>query len=163
MNVSILTISDTCAAGLATDRSGPAVAELCAGQGWRIAHTGTVPDEKERIAGQIRHLAGVSDVVLTTGGTGVTARDVTPEATASVIEKQLPGLSELMRAEGMRHTRRAALSRGLAGTLGQALVVNLPGSPRGAVQSLSAIVDLVPHIVALLNGDTAHSEESKRG
>lgn len=163
MNVAILTVSDSCSANPAADRSGPALAALCAGQGWAVLHSEIVADERDLIAASIRRLAGNSNVVLTTGGTGIAARDVTPEATASILDKTLPGLGEIMRAEGLRHTRRAALSRGLAGTLGRALVVNLPGSPKGAVQSLSAILDLVPHIVALLNGDTAHAEESKRG
>ena len=98
--------------------------------------------------------------IVTTGGTGIAARDCTPEATRAVIEKELPGLAELMRAEGLRHTRRAVLSRAVAGSRGRCLIVNLPGSPKGAVQSLNAILDLVPHIVELLRGNTAHAEET---
>ncbi|MGB9609334.1 MAG: MogA/MoaB family molybdenum cofactor biosynthesis protein, partial [Bryobacteraceae bacterium] len=93
-----------------------------------------------------------------TGGTGIAARDTTPEATRAVIEKELPGLGELMRAEGVRRTRRAVLSRAVAGVRGRCLIVNLPGSPKGAVESLNAILDLVPHIAELLNGQTAHGE-----
>jgi molybdenum cofactor synthesis domain-containing protein len=96
------------------------------------------------------------EAVFTTGGTGVAIRDVTPEATRSVIEKEIPGIAERMRSEGAKHTALAALSRSIAGVRGGALIVNLPGSPKGAVESLDAIVELVPHIVKLLHGETSH-------
>jgi molybdopterin adenylyltransferase len=98
-------------------------------------------------------------VVLTTGGTGVALRDVTPEATRSVIEREIPGLGELMRSEGRKFTSKAVLSRGLAGVRGRTLIVNLPGSPKGAVESLDAIAKLIPHVVDLLEGRTAHDSD----
>jgi len=164
MTVAILTISDSCHSGERADASGPAVAACCEQQGWSVVHTEILPDDRHVIAGRVAALADeeAAELILTAGGTGVTVRDVTPEATREVLEKELPGLAELMRAEGLRHTRRAVLSRALAGTRGQAVIINLPGSPGGAVQSLSAILDLVPHLVDLLHGNTAHREETKR-
>ncbi|MBI4893581.1 MAG: MogA/MoaB family molybdenum cofactor biosynthesis protein [Acidobacteria bacterium] len=165
MRVIVLTISDGAAAGARQDLSGPAVERLCLDQGWSVLAIEVLPDEQADIARRLAELAddAVAELVVTTGGTGVAARDVTPEATRSVIEKELPGLAELMRAEGLKKTRRAALSRGLAGVRGRTLVVNVPGSPKGAVESLNAILDLVPHVVDLLQGRTEHREESKRG
>jgi len=117
-----------------------------------------VPDERMRIADELRDLAAnlVKGLICTTGGTGLAQRDVTPEATRDVIEREAPGFGELMRAEGLKRTRFAPLSRALAGTLGSVLIVNLPGSPRGAVESLDAIVELVPHVLELLSGRTEH-------
>jgi molybdenum cofactor synthesis domain-containing protein len=160
IRVAVLTISDSCAAGRRPDASGPAVADLCAAQGWTIACRETLPDDAPVISRRLAALAGEVDIIFTTGGTGIAERDVTPEATRAVLEKELPGLAELMRSEGLRHTRRAVLSRAVAGTRGRCLLVNLPGSPRGAVQSLNAILDLAPHIVELLRGNTAHPEGS---
>jgi molybdenum cofactor synthesis domain-containing protein len=122
-----------------------------------------LPDEQELIARRLATLAHGNQVaaVFTTGGTGVAARDVTPEATRAVIERELPGVAEWMRASGRASTPLASLSRGIAGTRGQVLIVNLPGSPRGAVESLNAIVDLVPHILDLLRGKTDHAALSK--
>ncbi|MBI5085528.1 MAG: MogA/MoaB family molybdenum cofactor biosynthesis protein [Acidobacteria bacterium] len=162
MKVAVLTISDSSFAGSRPDVSGPEVAGICTSLGWQVAHSQVLPDERAAISSALRLLSASCDLILTTGGTGITARDITPEATRDVIEKELPGLPELMRAAGLGFTRRAALSRAVAGTLGQCLIVNLPGSPRGARQSLDAILDLVPHIVELLHGRTAHAEESKR-
>ncbi|MGC8759384.1 MAG: MogA/MoaB family molybdenum cofactor biosynthesis protein [Bryobacteraceae bacterium] len=160
IRVAVLTISDSCAAGVREDASGPAVAHICESQGWAVVHRDVLPDEHGQIQARLRGLAdaGAANVILTTGGTGIAARDTTPEATRAVIEKELPGLGELMRAEGLRRTRRAVLSRAVAGVRGRCLIVNLPGSPKGAVESLNAILDLVPHIAELLNGQTAHGE-----
>jgi molybdenum cofactor synthesis domain-containing protein len=134
------------------------VAQFCAELGWTVAQTAVVPDDPAAIAGAIRQWADKDRLalILTTGGTGLAARDITPEATRSCMEREVPGIPELMRADGLRHTRRAALSRGIAGCRGNTLVVNLPGSPRGAVQSLQAIQDLLPHATALLKGNTEH-------
>jgi molybdopterin adenylyltransferase len=162
MNVTVLTISDSSFAGDRPDLSGPEVAAICRSLGWTISHAEILPDDRPAIAAALRHFSASCHLILTTGGTGVTPSDVTPEATRDVIEKELPGLSELMRSAGLQFTRRAVLSRAVAGSLGQCLVVNLPGSPKGARQSLDAILDLVPHIVDLLNGKTAHSEGTKR-
>jgi molybdenum cofactor synthesis domain-containing protein len=159
IEVGILTISDSSHQGTREDLSGPAVAALCQEQGWHVAQCVVLPDEQQAIARALVTMCASLDLVLTTGGTGVSARDVTPEATRAVIEKELPGLGELMRAEGLKFTRRAVLSRAVAGTRDGTLIVNLPGSPKGARQSLGAILDLVPHIVELLRGNTTHEDQ----
>lgn len=161
--VAVVTVSDSAAAGQREDLSGPAVADVCASQGWAVEAIVVVPDEVEQIQAALLEWSGRCELVVTTGGTGVAARDVTPEATKLVLEKELPGLSELMRTEGLKVTRRAVLSRGVCGTRGRCLIVNVPGSPRGARQSMGAILDLVPHVVELLAGQTAHPDDSKRG
>ncbi|MDR3718257.1 MAG: MogA/MoaB family molybdenum cofactor biosynthesis protein [Bryobacteraceae bacterium] len=154
----VLTISDSAHAGLRWDASGPAVAERLTQAGHAVVLTAVLPDEREQIAARLRELADGDecDAIFTTGGTGLSARDVTPEATLSVIEREIPGFGELMRAEGVKTNRRAALSRSLAGTLARTVIVNLPGSPKGALESLNAILDLVPHVVELLQGRTEH-------
>ncbi len=164
IRTAVLTISDSCFRGERADVSGPAVAARLGSAGFDIRHTAVLPDERAEIAAALRRLAadGGVEAVFTTGGTGMAVRDVTPEATRDVLERELPGFGELMRAHGLRFTRRAALSRGTAGTRNTCLIVNLPGSPGGAAQSLDAILDLVPHVIELLRGHTAHSEEMKR-
>ncbi len=159
LRCAVLTISDGTHAGVRQDVSGPAVAARLTQAGHSVVECGVLPDLQELIATQLKHLAasGDCDAIFTTGGTGLSARDVTPEATRSVIEREIPGFGELMRAEGLKTTRRAALSRSTAGTLARTVIVNLPGSPKGAVQSLDAILDLVPHVVELLQGRTEHS------
>ncbi len=158
IQAAILTISDSAYQGSRQDVSGPAVRERLEQLGWSVAAMEVLPDEEEMIAGRLRTLADGNQVsaVFTTGGTGVAARDVTPEATRDVIEREIPGIGEWMRAKGRHSTPLAVLSRGIAGTRGRVLIVNLPGSPRGAVESLNAIVDLVPHILDLLSGNTEH-------
>lgn len=163
IEAAILTISDSAFAGQRQDLSGPALAQVCAEQGWSVRHTRILPDEAAQISAALLTLSCDYNLILTTGGTGVAARDVTPEATRAVVEKELPGMGELMRAEGLKYTRRAVLSRGLAGTRGRCLIVNVPGSPKAARQSMDAILDLVPHIVELLAGQTAHADDPKRG
>lgn len=152
----VLTVSDRSAEGEREDRSGPAVAAVLEEQGFDVVQVRVVPDDVDAIASAIRELAGGAAVVVTTGGTGFAPRDVTPEATARIVERQAPGLAEAMRAAGRRSTPFADLSRGIAGTVGETVVVNLPGSERGAVESLRAIVGLLPHAIDQLRGITDH-------
>lgn len=156
----VVTVSDSTFAGTRVDQSGPAVEERLRALGFAVTWKGVVPDDREQIRDRLRELAdgGQIDVILTTGGTGVALRDVTPEATREAIDREIPGFGEQMRASGLRFTPKASLSRAIAGTRKQVLIINLPGSPAGAVQSLDAIVDLVPHAVQLLHGQTAHAE-----
>ena len=148
----VLTISDRCTAGTQEDRSGPAVTRMLQTAGMPKPHTATLPDELGEIAHALRHHAAQADLIVTTGGTGLTVRDVTPEATRLVCDRFVEGLSERMRAEGVRQTPLAALSRGVCGCIGETLVINLPGSPAGAETSLAAILELLPHALDLLRG-----------
>lgn len=154
MRVSILTISDSVAAGKYKDKSGPAVRERCKELGWEIACTAILKDDRNAIEAILQKLADAheSDLILTTGGTGLGPRDVTPEATIAVAERLIPGFAEHMRAEGLKMTDRAMLSRATAAIRGSTIIINLPGSPAGAVESLNAIADLLPHAVAILHG-----------
>jgi molybdopterin adenylyltransferase len=155
IKVAVITVSDSVVAGTRQDLSGPALRERAESFGWSVSAVELVPDESLLIADAVRRLAdsGEVSVVLTTGGTGVAPRDVTPEAMRGVIEREIPGMGELMRSEGLKFTPTAVLSRGLAGVRRRTLIVNLPGSPKGAVQSLDAIAKLVPHVLDLLEGN----------
>ena len=156
----ILVLSDASSRGEREDLSGPAVRGALESRGWLVAPIEILGDDLDLIRQRLLDLTDGDDcdVVVTSGGTGVSPRDVTPEATRTVIEKEIPGLAELMRAEGFKKTRRAVLSRGVVGVRKGKLIVNLPGSPRGARESLEFIVDLLPHIVDLIQGRTAHHE-----
>ena len=150
----VLTISDRCFAGTQTDVSGPAVERVLAASGAEIIAVQVVPDERGEIAAAMREAAAGVALVVTTGGTGLAARDVTPEATLDVCERLVPGLAELIRQDGARHTPFAALGRGICGVCGNALILNLPGSPAGAESSLLAVLGLLPHALDLLAGAT---------
>jgi molybdenum cofactor synthesis domain-containing protein len=150
----VLTVSDGVTQGTREDGSGDAAAGLLRDAGFDVSDRRVVPDERAEIESAIRELAAANGLVVTTGGTGFGPRDVTPEATRAVIEREAPGLAELMRATGLAQTPMAALSRGLAGTVGSALILNLPGSPKGVRESLGAVLPVIPHAVELLGGAT---------
>lgn len=154
MRASIVTVSDSVSSGKCEDLSGKALENRCKELGWEVISKAVVPDDEGLIRAQLVALAntGKIDVVLTTGGTGVGPRDVTPEATAAVVMRQIPGFGELMRQTGLQKTRKAALSRAICGVRGECLIINLPGSPRGAIESFDAIADLLPHAIDVLHG-----------
>ncbi len=154
MRVAILTISDSVARGEREDSSGPAVVAFCRGLGWEVTSTLRLPDEPASIREHLRTIAdsGRVDVLFTTGGTGIGPRDNTPEATAAVADRVVPGIAEEMRRKGMEKTPTAILSRGIAGVRSQTVIINLPGSPKGAVESLEVIAHLLPHAVHVLHG-----------
>jgi molybdopterin adenylyltransferase len=153
----VVTASDGVHRGAREDASGPAVESMLVAAGFGVERS-VVPDERDRIASEIVRLADIEQraLVVVTGGTGLAPRDVTPEATRDVIDREVPGLAEAMRAVGRALTPRADLSRGVCGMRGTTLVVNLPGSPKGATESLGAILELVPHALDLMGGDTEH-------
>jgi molybdopterin adenylyltransferase len=160
IRVAILTVSDSAAQGAREDVSGPATQRYCDGLGWQVVETAIVPDEYDAIAQQLIDWAdsGTMNLILTTGGTGIAPRDVTPEATTSVLEREIPGIAEVMRSEGRSKTKLAVLSRAAAGYRNRTLIVNLPGSPKGAVESLDAVAAVLPHAIDLISGRTEHSE-----
>jgi molybdenum cofactor synthesis domain-containing protein len=163
--VALITVSDSVSAGKREDASGPAVKARLERIGWQVTLTEVVPDDASLISRRLIALAEAGQVcaIFTTGGTGISARDVTPEATRAVIDREIPGIGELMRAKGRESTPFATLSRAVAGTRGKVLIVNLPGSPKGAVESLDAIVEVVPHVLQLLSGQTEHPAAKERG
>ena len=152
----VLTVSDSCSRGEKVDLSGPAVAETLGRHGFEVAARGVVADERVAIQEKLIALCRSTRLVVTTGGTGIAPRDVTPEATSAVCDRLVEGIAEQMRLQGAKKTRFAALSRALCGIRGTSLILNLPGSPAGAVESLEAVIDLLPHALELIAGRTAH-------
>jgi molybdenum cofactor synthesis domain-containing protein len=157
ITVAILTISDSAVAGTREDLSGPALEKRCEELGWIVGERILTNDDEDVIAATLADRADrfTAPLILTTGGTGVAPRDVTPEATRRILDREIP---ELMRAEGREQTKFSVLSRAIAGSRKRSLIVNLPGSPKGALHSLNVIADLIPHVVELLCGQTEHRE-----
>jgi molybdopterin adenylyltransferase len=154
MRVAVLTISDSVSRGEREDLSGPAVVAFCRGLGWEIVTTLRVSDDLAAIRAQLTELAHSArvDLVFTTGGTGIGPRDNAPEATQEVADRVIPGIAEEMRRTGLEKTPTAILSRAVAASRGKTLIVNLPGSPKGAVESLEAVAHFLPHAVNVLHG-----------
>ena len=152
----VLTVSDSCARGERVDASGPATAELLRQNGFEVSERKTVPDDQHTIESALIHLSERAQLIVTTGGTGLAVRDVTPEATRAVCSKLIDGVPEKMRATGLAQTPFSILSRGLCGVRGRSLILNLPGSPAGAVESLRAVLEILPHAIDLLAGRTGH-------
>ncbi|HUZ85813.1 MAG TPA: MogA/MoaB family molybdenum cofactor biosynthesis protein [Candidatus Baltobacterales bacterium] len=153
----VITVSDRASAGSMKDESGPALVKRLEREHFEVSGPEVVPDQQDRIAGAVLAAVGNSvDVVITTGGTGVAPRDVTPQATAALLDYEVPGLAEEMRRAGASSTPMSALSRGMAGVRGRTLVINLPGSVKGATESLEAVIPVLEHAIRLLHGDTEH-------
>jgi len=157
LSAAVVTVSDSCAGGERKDISGPAVGELLKKLGFRVTAMRIVPDDSMQIQNALVHLALEARFIVTTGGTGIAERDVTPEATEAICERLISGVGERMRLAGAKKTPFAALSRGVCGVRGKTLILNVPGSPNGAVESLEAVADLIPHALNLLDGKTEHS------
>ncbi|MCA9936013.1 MAG: molybdopterin adenylyltransferase [Ardenticatenaceae bacterium] len=164
MQIGILTISDRGASGEYEDRSGPIIQQILHGRfpHWPVTHQTIVPDERDTIAQTLREWcdAGLA-LILTTGGTGFAPRDVTPEATKAVIERETPGISEALRAESLKITRHAMLSRAISGIRGQTLIINLPGSPKAVRENLAVLLPILPHALELLT-NTPGTESQHR-
>jgi molybdopterin adenylyltransferase len=161
LTAAVVTVSDSCARGEREDRSGPAVARILQKLHFSISVQEIVPDNRIQIQNLLIRLAREVRLIVTTGGTGIAARDVTPEATTAVCDRLLDGVAERMRSEGVKNTPFAALSRGVCGVRDTALILNVPGSPAGAVESLEAVSALIPHAIDLLSGNTEHDEAKK--
>jgi molybdenum cofactor synthesis domain-containing protein len=155
-SAALLTVSDSCSRGEKADLSGPAVAEALERRNFRVVARGVVADERAAIQEKLIELCRSARLVVTTGGTGIAPRDVTPEATSAVCDRLVEGIAEQMRMQGARKTRFAALSRAVCGVRGTSLILNLPGSPAGAVESLESVIDLLPHALELIAGRTEH-------
>ncbi|MGI6207663.1 MAG: MogA/MoaB family molybdenum cofactor biosynthesis protein [Anaerolineae bacterium] len=155
IRAAVVTVSDKSHAGTRRDASGPLLRDLLREAGIEVPDEAIVPDEQDQIAETLRTLAdrGDLDLILTTGGTGPAPRDRTPEATLQVIDRQMPGLAEILRWEGYKRTPRAVLSRGVAGLRGQCLIINLPGSPRAVREGMEVLAPILPHAVQMVRGE----------
>jgi molybdopterin adenylyltransferase len=160
IRAAVITVSDSCFEGRRTDVSGPDVVKLLERNGFAVTGHIVVPDEQLTIEDALRDQCELARLVVTTGGTGIGLRDVTPEATRAICDRLLEGFGEVMRIEGRKHTQFAPLSRAVSGTRGSSLIINLPGSPKGAVTSLEAVLNLIPHALTLLEGNGTHHGES---
>jgi molybdopterin adenylyltransferase len=152
----VLTVSDSSSRGEREDVSGPTLVEALQNRNFKIVATEVIPDDRTHIENALLQLVEKARLVVSTGGTGLAERDVTPEATRAICERIVDGIAERMRLEGAKKTPFAALSRGLCGVRGQSLILNLPGSPKGAIESLEAVIDILPHALQLLSGNTKH-------
>mgnify|MGYP001012659293 CR=1 FL=1 len=154
ITVGIITVSDKCSRGVRIDESGPAIRETVQNAGWSVSDYTIVPDEADKIQSEMVRMADEEniDLILTTGGTGLAPRDVTPEATMEVIQREIPGLTEAMRVKTMENAPAAILSRSVAGTRGKSIIINLPGSPAAVKENLEAILGVLPHGLEILQG-----------
>ncbi len=157
----VITVSDSSFNGIRQDVSGPAVSDFLLDHNFQVLGSAIVPDDHAQIKDALLDACSRAALVVTTGGTGIAPRDITPEVTRAVCDKLVEGVSELMRAAGLKHTPLAVLSRGLCGTRGRTLVLNVPGSPKGAVESLEAVIHLLPHMIDLLHGRTGHDQSAQ--
>lgn len=157
MTAAVLTVSDSCASGEKVDLSGPAIIAVLVQHKFQVVAQAIVSDEQPAIQEKLIALGQSARLIVTTGGTGIARRDVTPEATAAICERLIDGIAEQMRLQGVRKTRYAALTRALCGVRGTSLILNLPGNPAGAVESLEAVIDLLPHALDLIAGKTEHN------
>lgn len=164
MRAAVVTISDTCYTGQREDVSGPLLCTLAEEMGAEVVRQAIVPDERDDIVALLVNLtdALALDLVLTTGGTGVTPRDVTPEATKVVIKREVPGLAEALRFQGYRHTPLAVISRGVAGVRGRTLIVNLPGNPKAVEQGMETLMPILPHAVQMIRGEATEHDDVVR-
>ena len=158
LTAAVLTVSDSSARGERADASGPAVADVLTKNNFHVVTTEIVADDRIQIEDAFMRLTEKARLVVSTGGTGIAERDVTPEATRSVSERLVEGIAEQMRLEGLKKTPFAALSRGICGVRGHSLILNVPGSPKGAVESLEAVIEVLPHALQLLSGNTRHEK-----
>jgi molybdopterin adenylyltransferase len=154
ITAAVLTMSDKGSRGEREDLGGPAIGELVKGIGVEVTHYEIIADEKALIKERLIHYSKLVDIIFTTGGTGLSPRDVTPDATLEVIEREVPGIAEAMRLEGLKKTRRAMLSRAVAGVRGRSLIINLPGSPKAIKEGLEAVLEVIPHAVEKIKGDS---------
>src|SRR5271168_2250685 len=160
MRAAVITVSDSCFRGQRVDVSGQVVAELLKANDFQVISHLVIPDEQTEIEDALRQQCEVANLVVTTGGTGIAPRDVTPEATRAVCDRVLDGFAELMRAEGRKQTQFAPLSRSVSGTRGRSLIVNLPGIPGGAKASLESVISMIPHALNILEGTATQDHEN---
>jgi molybdopterin adenylyltransferase len=163
ITAAVLTLSDKCARGEREDTGGPLISELVKQIGVSVAHYEVIPDDKALIKEKLIGYSKSVDLIFTTGGTGLAPRDVTPDATLEVIDREIPGIAEAMRSAGLVKTRRAMLSRAVAGIRGEALIINLPGSPKAIKEGLEAVLEVIPHAVEKIKGDTAECAAPSEG